>query len=318
MTTGRSGPVVAGVDYSRASETAVGRAAGQAHRRGVELRLVHGLLVPVPTLTPMAPYYDHQALLAEAEERLADVAARVRSRYPDLLVSTHVAAGFGGKALVDESAAASLVVVGSRGQGGFLGVLLGSVAAQVSTYARCPVLVVRQEKASASPDSRPVLVGVDGSVRSPDALRFAAEEAGARDVPLIAVHVWSIPQLTALSVGTVWSPNLTVAAAQLRAAAERILADALAGWPQQYPTVEIQRRSVHGDEPARTLLAIATEVDAGLIVVAARGRGGVAGMLLGSVSQTLVAHAGTSVAVIHPLIEANPSIAAATTLPVPG
>jgi nucleotide-binding universal stress UspA family protein len=311
MTTGRAGPVVVGVDYSGASEIAVAHAAWQAHRRGLELRLTHGLLVPVPSVTPMTPYYDANALLAAAEERIAEVSEPVRTRYPELPISIRVVPGFGGKALVDDSETASLVVVGSRGQGGFLGVLLGSVAAQVSTYAHCPVLVVRQQAGAeptaeptaepmAGPETGPVVVGIDGSVRSADALRFAADEAGARGVPLIAVHVWSVPQLTALSVGIVWSQNLNTARTQLQDAAARILAEATAGWREQYPGIEIRRRTVHGDEPARTLLSIATEAGAGLIVVAARGRGGVAGMLLGSVSQTLVAHAAMSVAVIHP------------------
>jgi nucleotide-binding universal stress UspA family protein len=293
---------VVGVDYSSASEIAVAHAAWQAHRRGLELRLAHGLLVPVPTVTPMTPYYDQNALLTAAEERIAQVSESVRTRYPDLPISIAVVPGFGGKALVEESVTASLVVVGSRGQGGFLGVLLGSVAAQVSTYAHCPVLVVRQqpEAQEAGQEAGPVVVGIDGSVRSADALRFAADEAGARDVPLIAVHVWSVPQLTALSVGTVWSQNLNTARTQLQDAAARILAEATAGWPEKYPDVDIRRRTVHGDEPARTLLSIASEAGAALIVVAARGRGGVAGMLLGSVSQTLVAHAAMSVAVIHP------------------
>ena len=305
MSTGRPAPVVVGVDHSSASTAAVADAAWEAQRRGLELRLVHGFPVPVPSLTPLAPYYDENQVLSAVEERFADTVAGVRASYPELALSTKVVAGSGGKALVAESRTAGLIVVGSRGQGGFDGVLLGSVAAQVATYAHCPVLVVRPRVTEdgtpdvSVPATGAVVVGIDGSARSADALGFAFDEAAARGVPLIAVHVWSVPDMTAISVGTVWSQNLRVAGAQLQDTAERVLADALTGWPEKYPQVPVKRWTVHGDEPARILLDVAIETAADLIVVAARGRHGVASALLGSVSQTLVAHAGTSVLVIH-------------------
>jgi nucleotide-binding universal stress UspA family protein len=301
MKTGRPGPVVVGVDESNASEAAVGYAAWEAQRHGLALRLVHGFLVPVPTLTPLAPYYDENELLIATEARFTEVVAGVQPGFPDLDMVTKVVAGSGGKALVDESRSASLIVVGSRGQGGFAGVLLGSVAAQVAIYAHCPVIVVRQRPgATGVRGTGAVVVGIDGSARSADALSFAFDEAEGRGVALIAVHVWSIPEMSARSVGTVWSPSPATAGAQLQDAAEGVLAEALAGWQEKYPQVPVKRWTVHGDHPARTLLDVADEVAADLIVVASRGRSGLGGMLLGSVSQTLVAHSSTSVAVIHP------------------
>ena len=295
----RLGPIVAGVDHSRASEAAVACAAAQAGRRHLPLLLVHGYLVPTPTLTPMPPLYDEHELTASARMMLEAAVARTRSTHPDLVISTKIVAGSGGQALVAESLTASLVVVGSRGAGGFLGVLVGSVAAQVGRHAHCPVLVVREPAAGSRPATGRVVVGVDGSAQSTVALAFAFEEAQARGSALIAVHVWSVAQLSARSVGTVWSPNLLTARSQLHEVAERVLVEALAGWPQKYPDVDVRSWTVHGDDPARTLLSTADEIDADLLVVGSRGRDGLSGLVLGSVSQAVVTHATGSVAVVH-------------------
>ena len=79
-------------------------------------------------------------------------------------------------------------MVGSRGLGGFAGLLLGSVGAAVAAHAACPVVVVRGA-ADAQQDG-PILVGVDGSPQSDAALAFAVEAAVARRAPLRAVHAW--------------------------------------------------------------------------------------------------------------------------------
>ena len=299
MNTGRSGPVVAGVDYSDKSEAAVDSAAWEAQRRGVALRLVHGFVRSQPT--PTEPPYDDNEVVIVAEERLLESTTGIRSRYPGLLIQTKVVAGSGALALLDESARASLVVVGARGHGGFDGLELGSVATQVGKYARCPVIVVRSDPGRRDDRrDRTVLVGVDGSAPSTAALSFAFDQAAARGLQLVAVHVWSVPDMSTRSIGTVWSRNLTLAKIQLRTAAEQVLADALAGWPQKHPGVTVDRRSLHGDEPARTLLAVADEVDAELVVVGSRTGVGAEGMVFGSVSQAIMAHARVSVAVVRP------------------
>jgi nucleotide-binding universal stress UspA family protein len=202
--------------------------------------------------------------------------------------------------LVNESVTASLVVVGALGRGGFDGLLLGSVAAQVSQHARCPVLVVRPGPAGrVGPGPGPVLVGIDGSPQAGDVLGFGFDEAAARGVRLVAVHVWSVPAVTARTVGTVWSPRPASARTQLADAADQVLEEALAGWQQKYPQVEVERRTVHGESPAHTLLEVANDVAPDLIVVGARPRGGDAAVL-GSVSQALATHAHACVAIVDP------------------
>jgi nucleotide-binding universal stress UspA family protein len=302
MTDTRPGPVVAGVDYSTASGAAMAYAAQEARRRGLGLFLVHGFLSTAPDEGDQISIDDDQALVVAAEERLAETTAAVRLEYPDLRISTKVRAGSGGATLVRESESDSLVVVGARGHGGFPGLLLGSVATQVSTHARCPVVVVRPAlpPAPGGSGSNPIVVGIDSSTQSTEVLSLAFDEAAGRGVGLLAVHIWSVGEMSELNVGTVWSHNPATARIQLQASAERVLIDALAGWEQKHPDVVVRRSTVHGDDPAATLLEIAGEVSSDLIVVGARGRGGFAGKALGSVSQTIVAHAPTSVAVVHP------------------
>jgi nucleotide-binding universal stress UspA family protein len=292
-----SRPVVVGVDHSGDGEAAVNYAAGEARRRGVGLCLVHGFVVPpTPVGTPNA-LYDDNALLMVNEEPLSGMAARLRREFPDLTITTKVVAGSGGFALVQESADAELVVVGPRGRGGFPDLRLGSVAEQVVAHARCPVVVVRDHHRK-NGDGR-VLVGIDGTEASEDVLAFAFDQAATRDVPLVCVHVWSVPQMSAISVGTVWSRNPVTAQAQLQEAAERVSAEALARWQEKYPEVAVKRWTVHGDDPGRALLDAAWEMSPDLIVVGSRGQGAITGLVHGSVSRKVAHSADVSVAVVH-------------------
>jgi nucleotide-binding universal stress UspA family protein len=301
MTSVQAGPVVVGVDYSGRSDSAIACAAWEADRRGLSLLLVHGYLVPTPYLTPLAPLYDDELLVAAAEQGLTGAAAVVRRRYPKLPIAIKVVRGSGGAALIAESASASLLVVGPRGSGGFTGLLLGSVAGQVAAYAHCPVIVQRgpDRDGPAPPDRGPVLVGVDGSSGSAAGLSFGFEEAAGRDVALIGVHVWSVPELSGLTAGLHWAEDPLLAQTQMQETAQRVLAEAMAGWQEQYPQVTIKRSTVHSFAPARILLEAAEEFSAALLVVGSRGHGGFAGMLLGSVGQTLVNQAKIPVAIVH-------------------
>ena len=93
--------------------------------------------------------------------------------------------------LVQLSRGRELVVVGSRGLGGFTGMLLGSVGTGLVANAPCPVAVVRGER---TPDpGDPVLVGVDGSASAEAVLTEAFAAAQRRGCPLLAVHAWQDP-----------------------------------------------------------------------------------------------------------------------------
>jgi nucleotide-binding universal stress UspA family protein len=306
MSVARPKPIVVGVDDSTSSREAVVYAAWEAERRGVPLRMVHGYVVPTPCLTPLAPLLDEQTLLASARDRLAQTAQVIRSRRPRLPLESRAVGASGVEALVRESATASLVVVGKPRQGGLARSPIGSVATQVVVNACCPVLVVPRSEVvpAAIPGAGPVLVGVDGSTTSEAVLGFGFEQASARGVPLVAAHVWSVPELTGLSAvggGVEWDCDRDQAQAQVQETAERTLAEALAGWQERYPEVTVRRWVIHSFGTARVLLDVAREISAGLLVAGSRGRGVVAGAVLGSVSQVLVSHAVAPVAVIGPL-----------------
>jgi nucleotide-binding universal stress UspA family protein len=139
-------PVWVGVDRPAQSEAAIGFAFDAAARRGVPLGAIHGWdPPPVPRRDTAPPLSYHPAVSEAAERHLLDEdLARWRDKYPQVTVMTRVVPVHGGRALVDVSRRAQLVVVGSRGMGGFRGPLLGSVSQQLLHHAACPVAVVRE------------------------------------------------------------------------------------------------------------------------------------------------------------------------------
>ena len=177
MTSIHRAPVVAGVDGSPDSLVATDVAAGEAARRHLPLRLVHGLRPPAAYSFGALVAIDVSSILADLREMLHTVATDVQGRYPDLTIETSVTAGDPAGVLVEESRTASLVVVGSRGLGGIRGMLAGSVSAQVAAHAHAPVIVVRPPAADDPEPDRAgtgVVIGVDGSPGSTAALEFDA------------------------------------------------------------------------------------------------------------------------------------------------
>jgi nucleotide-binding universal stress UspA family protein len=289
-------PVVVGVDGSPAAERALQYAAWEAQRRHAPLTLVFGYQT-MAVYGPGLVYADTDVELRTwASGMISDAADRIRQSYPALVKVDHkFVAGSPAGVLIGESEHASLVVVGSRGRGGFAGLALGSVSSQVATHSAAPVVIVRYGTNPDGPfDGGPVLVGVDGSTGSQDALEFAFDQASARGVPLFAVYVWG--QLPRGNLGPISNEFFDLSQAQ--AEAERMLAEALAGWSEKYPDVEVDRLATQSHNPARTLADLG--VYAGLIVVGARGRGGFSALLMGSTADGVVRHAERSVAVVHP------------------
>lgn len=138
-----------------------------------------------------------------------------------------------------------------------------------------------------------MVVGVDGSPNSEAAIAVAFEEASFRKAPLVAVHAW----VDVVYDSTESAARLMPQWETLQPTEERLLAQRLAGWQEKYPDVEVQRKLVR-DRPRHVLL---DESDrAQLLVVGSRGRGGFAGMLLGSTSQALVHHSSCPVLVVRP------------------
>lgn len=281
-------PVIVGVDGSAASLAAVDYAVDEATLRKAPLLLLYGHL----RRSPQRLWRRRRApFVLRGISRLMDaVAERARSRGPLIEVATDVLTEEPGAALVARSGHAQLVVVGHSGRGG---AALGSVAAHVAAHARCPVIVHRPTPTPVPGVAEPIMVGLDGSHLSTQALRFALDEAALHGAPVEAVYVWTHPT----GAGIAGAPAPSYSYAEARQEAERMLAEQLAGVQGEYPDTPLTRTVIHGLDPARILVELSRR--SRLIVVASRGRGGVARLLLGSVSQALINHAGCPVAVVH-------------------
>jgi nucleotide-binding universal stress UspA family protein len=290
--------IVAAADGSPASNAAVCWAAREAAMRNVPLTVVHAVNTAVATWPPV-PYPETLGVWLEAEGRkviadavkVAEEAVRANRK---VTINSEVVYSSPVSTLVEMSSEAEMLVVGSSGRGLLARGVLGSVSSSAVRHAHCPVAVIRDEDPLMPyPQRAPVLLGIDGSSASELATAIAFDEASRRGVDLIALHAWSDVTVFELP-GLDWSA--------VEAEAERCLAERLAGWRERYPDVTVHRVVVC-DRPAGQL-AERSET-AQLTVVGSHGRGGLTGMLLGSVSN----------AVLHsvrmPVIVARPTAASA-------
>ncbi|MGH3434010.1 MAG: universal stress protein, partial [Thermocrispum sp.] len=192
-------------------------------------------------------------------------------------------------ALISESSAARCVVLGESGRGAFTGVLLGSTTVALSAHAHCPVVAVRGEDRPAAP----VVVGVDGSEVSDWALGCAFGQASRRGVPLVAVHAYtdadSHQVFRAERMEHDWEAQDVTE--------RRVLERWLKRWAERYRDVDVEPELVRA-RPRQRLLE--RSADACVLVVGCRGRGGFAGLLVGSTSQAMLHHAECPVMVVRP------------------
>lgn len=281
-------PIVVGVDGSAASRVAVDWAARSAALRRAPLKLVNVLTPPVVMTFPEVPMPPGYAQWQQEEgAKVLDAArATATEAAAGVEISTETIAGPSVPSLVEESKNASLIVVGCRGRGALARGVLGSVSTGLMHHALCPVAIIHDEDPVVPhPSKAPVVVGVDGSPASEKAVGIAFEEASFRGVDLVAVHAWSDTGVFEFP-GADWSTQ--------QAEAEQVLSERLSGWQERYPDVLV-RRVVVADRPARQLLEQSEQAQ--LLVVGSHGRGGFAGMLLGSVS-TAIAHTAKTPVII--------------------
>jgi nucleotide-binding universal stress UspA family protein len=277
-------PITVGVDGSAVSQVAVDWAARAALLRGAPLKVVHVLNPPVVTAFPEVPMpagylqwqEDEGHRVLAAAVKMAEEAAHLLGA-PAIEVTGEMVAGSSVPVLAEESNRAQLIVVGCRGRGALARGLLGSVSTGLVHHAHCPVAIIHDEDPlMPHPSLASVVVGVDGSPASERAVAIAFEEASLRGVDLVAVHAWSDTGVLEFP-GADWS--------ELRTRAEETLSERLAGWGERYPDVLV-RRIVVADRPAHQLLEQAATAQ--LLVVGSHGRGGFAGMVLGSVSTSVI------------------------------
>jgi nucleotide-binding universal stress UspA family protein len=278
--------VVAGFDGSASSARALEWAAGEAKLRGVRLTVCHAWAAPV-SAGAISP-----ATTEPTRQDAKDILARgmmVAGRHAaGRLVQGLLLSGPAAPALVHASQDAELLVAGSRGAGSSCRLGLGSLSAQLTMHACCPVEIIR---GSGAWRGSAVVVGVDGSPSSHSAAGFAFEQAALRGLPLTAVSSWWEPRCPA-------DPENTDALdfPRMRQRARDRAESVTSQWREKFPEVSFTSSFVM--EPPRVALCEAAQA-AGLLVVGARGLGGIPGLLLGSVSQAVLAHAPCPVAVIR-------------------
>jgi nucleotide-binding universal stress UspA family protein len=289
----RRRPVLVGVDGSVSARGALAWAATEAASRHCPLRIVHAFSWPtIGTALDMGFGVDSNlGLQSAAEWILAEAGTYARDLAPDVKTVASLLVGPAAPTLLSEAHDAELVVVGGRGTGGFRGLLMGSVSATVAAHAPCPVVVVHPHGDGtafrASPTGR-IVVGVDGSDISAAALRFAFRQAAYRRIGITAVHAARTNRP---------HPSLRVPPEIADQVERQLFAEAMETKRVLVPGIDVRTKVVY-DHPAQAL--INASADAELVVVGSRGRGGFAGMLLGSVSQSVLQHATCPVAVVRP------------------
>ncbi|MET8402365.1 universal stress protein [Streptomyces sp900116325] len=282
-------PVIAAVDGSWRSYEALEWAARDAVRRGLALTIVH--------VRPLNLRTSQEEQRREAEELLAEAVGRVAQVAPTLHTSTLAPMDFPAAALTALSEHASLMVLGSRGLGGFRSLLIGSNSLTTASMARCPVVVVHSgqaegegaEAAEAAETFSDIVAGVAADESSEAVLDFAFEAATTRPgARLRIVHGWTMFS-SMLSGGPVFDRDAAAGAA------ERTLAELTAGRPEKYPQVEVVQEPVHGSASHTLVTASAT---AALTVIGRRKGGEELGFGLSPVAQTTLTHALGPVAVV--------------------
>ena len=276
--------LVVGVDGSDEALDAVKWAGARASASGARVRIVCAYAIAsysAAALDGGLAVLDDNALRIGAERVIEDAAASIRDL--DVSVTTQVEVGDPSSVLVELSHHADLIVLGSRGGGGFADRLLGSVSSSVPAHARCPVVVVPPHRSGAPfVPIRRIVVGTDGSDTASMALKKAVDEAVIWNAELTVVA--AVPIATGGGMMG-WVPpamDRQTLLDDITTSMDRAIAEAVGD-----RTIRVARHALDGSAAA-LLTEFSTAVD--LVVVGTRGRGGFAGMLLGSTSQTVLHH----------------------------
>ncbi|MBP2471841.1 nucleotide-binding universal stress UspA family protein [Crossiella equi] len=280
-------PVLAAVSSVSEHTEVLRWAAEEAVRRGRPLRLLHVYRDvrgwAVVTLPGSCIAENASGLRNDAEGLLNSAAVWVRGRYPELPVTSVLYEGDPATALAEESERAEVLVLGRHDRGAVAELVLGSVATALVTRSACPVVAVPLDAPQVADR---VVVGVDGTELSAAALGFAYRHAERGGLDLHVVHSWPSPL----------NRQAPEDRRQAREEHRRYLAEAMAGFAQEYPTVHAAAVLTE-DDPAEALLRRSHR--AALLVLGSRGRGRLAAAVLGSVSRVVLRLARCPIAVVR-------------------
>ncbi|HET9422911.1 MAG TPA: universal stress protein [Nocardioides sp.] len=291
----RPGSIVVAVDGSEHATRAVQWAVEQAgfERRPLvvvnaasEADVLGAAWVDVARTYPSGP----ADILRHSRAIVDDAVELAQGMRSGLTIEAMPVVGDARQVLVDLSAHAHLIVMGSRGRGTFRSMLLGSVSASVSKHADCPVIVCRP--VTTGPPSHGVVVGADGTAESLTVIEFAFQQASFRQLPLTVVHCfWDVAAAAADVEELPRGEQVPESQADLRI----LLSESIAGLSEKYPDVEVTLRLTHGlvDEG----LAALTDGTA-LVVVGRHPRQGLGRVLSVALATAVVERARCAVAVV--------------------
>ncbi|MFC9224243.1 universal stress protein [Streptomyces hygroscopicus] len=289
----RNGRVVVGLDGSDSARAALDLAIAEARRRAATLEIVHAW--PWARTDPLAFDPDSEPRrppveIARTVLRLA--VARAQEREPGLRIVPTLTAEDAVPELLRIGADAALIVIGSRGLGGFTGLLLGSVGLRLAAHTRRPLLVVRGGPPAAyGPEGHgKVLVGLESGADGA-AARFAFEEAVRRRARLRVLYAWARPRVF---TGDHTLPAREVGA--LRAEREQTVAyGVVAALREEFGQVRV-REHTSTSTPAQALVEASRAAD--VLVVAVQRRPARLGMQLGPVTHAVLHHAHCPVVLV--------------------
>lgn len=265
------GPVVVGIDGSKASIRAAEWAAKEAIHQDVPLRLVHVIQhADAPTVS--AEDFRLEEQFAECSLRAAGAAVEATGLV--VKIETAVLRSDVGSALIAESSAASVICVGSLGIGRVASMVLGSTARTLAEHAHCPVAIIRRGEHASPLDAGFIAVVVEDQPGNDEVMRWAMEEARVRRAPVLALGVWR------------WA---------LFEIGYEGLYRRLDAWLRRYPDVAVEvaatrtsvTRYLEGQHGAVQLIVVGSE-DAGRVA-----------QLVGPHSLPILAHADCSVLVVR-------------------
>ncbi|MFI1566578.1 universal stress protein [Streptomyces sp. NPDC020490] len=285
MTEARRGTVVVGVDDSSHTWLAAEWAAHEAELRRSVLRLVHAAGPGTELGRARTGAGVAEQVLEGATGLLDAIRERLASSRPGLQIDTFLSQDAPAEAVLAAAEDADLIVVGSRGRGGFAGLLLGSVSLKVAAHADRPVVVVRGGRQQ--PLHEGIVVGVRDD-RDEEAVRFALAEAELRRVGVRLVHAW-----TPLGQAGLMVPQVDRIDEERQAHAQLLnhVARPVADHPKVHVDTELTV-----DTPAGALVDASRQ--AGLVVVPRHPAEGRLGLHLGSVVHAVLHHAACPVAVV--------------------
>jgi nucleotide-binding universal stress UspA family protein len=275
----REREVVVGVDGSDTSIAAALWAAGEAQARGAKLVILYSYELYAYGSKDAAPpgSAPYEEARIAAAELVDQVVKQVEHTRPGLHIEPRILHESAGTALLETSSQALLTVVSSHGHSARTEELVGSFAMHTAEHGSGPVGVVRAA-ADTGDRTGPIVVGTDGSDVSRDAVDYAFAAAQAHGVPLHVVHCAS------------------------GSAEDRVVTDleaVLSGPRQRFADVDVVP-VVEPGKPQQALRDYCAQHGVPQLVVGARGIGGFAGIVLGSVSRALLAHSEIPVVVVRP------------------